>query len=40
MLRNVPAHHSTFIEVKACMDEKLPVLVIVLVVAAVSNLQK
>lgn len=40
-VKDVPEHHSTFIEVKAGVNEKLPVVVIVLVVvAAVSDLQK
>lgn len=30
--REVPEHHSSFIEVKAGMDEKLPLVLIIMVV--------
>jgi len=33
--REVPEHHSSFIEVKAGMDEKLPLVLIIMVVAVV-----
>jgi len=33
--REVPEHHSSFIEVKAGMDEKLPLVLIIMVVVVV-----